>query len=92
MSAREERAHASRSESIRASNERIAVQAERYRFTTRVPMLCECSDPACRELVLIRLGGYRRTRRDTGFLTAPGHAAAGGVYPLLRSGTDDATA
>jgi hypothetical protein len=73
MSAQEDRAYRDRPEMARESNERIAERAERLRFLSRVPMLCECSDGACTEFVLIGLDDYRRARRDGGFLTAPGH-------------------
>ena len=63
----------SRPETARQSNERIAAQAERYHFVSRVPMLCECSDHRCQELFLIGLDEYRQARRNGGFLTAPTH-------------------
>ena len=60
----------------RAANDRIAERAERLRFVSRVPMLCECSAPDCRRLVMISLEAYRRIRRSANsFLTAPGHDA-----------------
>jgi len=75
MSAQEKRAFQTRPESVRQANEEIAEQAERYRFRARVPMLCECSNPACAEIVLVGLEEYRRRRRERDFLTAPGHEA-----------------
>jgi hypothetical protein len=58
----------------RAANDRIAEKAEQLRFVSRVPMLCECSAPDCRELVMIALDDYRALRRAPGnSLTAPGH-------------------
>ena len=60
----------------RAANDRIADKAERLRFQSRVPMICECSDTDCRDLVMIRLEEYRALRQDpNNFLTAPGHDA-----------------
>ena len=62
---------------VRQANDRIAKKAERLRFVSGVPMLCECSDPECRAIVMIRLADYYALRRDpAAFLTAPGHAAA----------------
>ena len=86
MSAQRQRAYLSRPETARYSNDRIAEQAARYRFVSRVPMLCECSDPDCEQLVLIRLEEYRELRRDETFLTAPGHTLADGIREL--AGTD----
>ena len=58
----------------RAANDRIAEKAEHLRFVSRVPMLCECSTPSCRAIVMISLDEYRRIREDAeSFLTAPGH-------------------
>lgn len=58
----------------RAANDRIAEKAEQLRFVSRVPMLCECSTPACRAIVMISLDEYRQIRKDPdGFLTTPGH-------------------
>jgi hypothetical protein len=84
----------------RKANDRIAGKAEQLRFVSRVPMLCECSAPACRTVVLVALDDYREIRRteDT-FLTAPGHDAGGAVlasqtpnYDVHRTGRsrDDA--
>lgn len=59
---------------VRAANDRIADKAEQLRFVSQVPMLCECSTPACRAIVMISLYEYRRIRDDPDrFLTAPGH-------------------
>ena len=60
----------------RQANDRIADKAERMRFVSRVPMLCECSDRDCRTVVMISLEDYHAIRRDRdAFLTAPGHSA-----------------
>jgi hypothetical protein len=60
----------------RAANDRIADKAEQLRFVSRVPMLCECSSPACRSIVMISLADYRNIRQDPAqLLVAPGHAA-----------------
>jgi hypothetical protein len=73
MSASEERAYESRPAVIREANEEIAVKAAALHFVSRIPMLCECGDPACHELVLLTLEEYRRARRSRPYLTAPGH-------------------
>jgi hypothetical protein len=59
----------------RQANDRIAEKAERLRFVSRVPMLCECSDSECRTVVMVGLEDYHAIRRDDDALvTAPGHA------------------
>jgi hypothetical protein len=61
---------------VRAANDRIAEKAAQLRFVSRVPMMCECSDPACRTLVMITLGEYRAIgERARNILTAAGHDA-----------------
>lgn len=58
----------------RKANDRIAEKAEQLRFVSRVPMLCECSSPGCRTIVMVGLDDYRRIRDSRGsFLIAPGH-------------------
>jgi hypothetical protein len=62
----------------RAANDRIVDKAEQLRFVSRVPVLCECSTPSCRTIVMISIDEYRRVREDPeGFVTAPGHRIEG---------------
>jgi len=78
----------------RAGNDRLAERAERLQFVSRVPMLCECSDPRCRTTVMISLHDYHQIRRSSGsFMTAPGHQVEGATleregpgYTVRRSG------
>ena len=58
----------------RRANDRIAQKAQQLRFVSRVPMLCECSTPSCRTIVMVHLRDYHEIRltEDT-FITAPGH-------------------
>ena len=72
MSAQAERAQLTRPEDVRGSNDRIAERAAQLRFVSRVPMLCECSDPGCETIVLIDLDRYQELR-ERGYLTAPEH-------------------
>ena len=68
----------SRPDLVRESNDHIADQAVRLRFVSRVPMLCECGDSACKAMVLLTLDEYQRVRRDqTLYLTVPGHDVPG---------------
>lgn len=62
----------------RKANDRIADKAERLRFVSRVPMLCECSAPGCRTVVMIGLEEFREIRRAGGTFTAAGHDAERG--------------
>jgi hypothetical protein len=60
----------------RAANDRIAEKARQLHFLSRVPMMCECSKPSCRQLVMVSLGEYREIREDYNtFLAAPSHDA-----------------
>jgi hypothetical protein len=81
----------------RKANDRIAEKAEQLRFVSRVPMLCECSDRACRTIVMIALGDYYAVRRSAdALLTAPGHQVGGAAlethtsdYDVRRLGRSD---
>lgn len=72
----QQRTYESRSQVVRTGNDGIAAKAAALRFVSRVPMLCECEDPACRELIMLTLADYRRARREREFITAPGHRRA----------------
>ena len=70
------RSGGARATDARQANDRIAEKAERLRFVSRVPMLCECSDADCRTIVMVRLEDYHAIRRDgDAVITAPGHSA-----------------
>jgi hypothetical protein len=61
----------------RKANDRIAQKAEQLHFVSRVPMLCECSAPDCRTIVMVALEDYYEIRlKDDGFVIAPGHELA----------------
>ena len=73
----------------RNANDRIAEKAAQLRFVSRVPMLCECSDPRCRKVVMVSLHDYREIREiEDGFLTAPGHGAEEAELESQRGGYD----
>ncbi|HJU37259.1 MAG TPA: hypothetical protein VJ716_07575 [Gaiellaceae bacterium] len=73
----------------RKANDRIAEKAEQLRFVSRVPMLCECSAPDCRTVVMVALHEYREIRRtEDAVLTAPGHDAEGAVLESQTSTYD----
>lgn len=66
----------SRAMDARAANDRIAAKAEQLHFLSRVPMMCECSSPGCRKVMMVPLDEYHEIRREPNlFLTAPGHDA-----------------
>jgi hypothetical protein len=73
----------SRAMDARKANDRIAEKAAQLRFVSRVPMLCECSAPDCRTIVMVGLDDYRTIRETNAYLTAPGHDADLGE-PLER--------
>jgi hypothetical protein len=73
MTARRQSPHTRRPEAVHRSNDKIATVAERLQFVSRVPMLCECDDESCTEVVMIMLEDFRRVRRESPFLIAPGH-------------------
>jgi hypothetical protein len=74
MSAQEHGAYRRKPALARAANERIAQRAARLRFAARVPLLCECADPSCRELIRLDLEEYRRIRAEPSrYVTAAGH-------------------
>jgi hypothetical protein len=61
---------------FRSANERMQRAARSHHFdaTQRVPFLCECADPDCREIVMLSLLDYEAVRAhpDRFFLVA-GH-------------------
>jgi hypothetical protein len=73
----------------RKANDRIAQKAEQLRFVSRVPMLCECSRPECRSIVMVALEDYRDIRRtEDAFLVAPGHDAEDAALESQTPGYD----
>ena len=62
---------------FRAANERIRATADAEEIEDRVPFICECADPACRELIPMTTQEYREVRQDARwFLNLPGHEAS----------------
>jgi hypothetical protein len=63
---------------FREANERIRAKADEYDAPLeRIPFLCECPVPDCRELVLLTLSEYTGVRADPAhFVTATGHEGA----------------
>jgi hypothetical protein len=62
---------------FRQANEGISEMAESTEYPHSVPFICECADPACRDMVLLTLQEYGAVRQDpTTFLNVPGHQAS----------------
>lgn len=63
---------------FREANEKIRAAADEYNAPIeRIPFLCECPTPDCRELVPLTLSEYEGVRADpTHFLTVTGHEGA----------------
>jgi hypothetical protein len=61
---------------FRSANERMQQLARSHRFdaTQRMPFICECGDPSCREIVMFSLDEYERVREHPDrFLLVAGH-------------------
>src|SRR3954471_314244 len=62
---------------FRNANEGISEAAEAAEIEDRVPLICECADPACREIVQMSMQEYREIREDPRlFWNVPGHEAS----------------
>ena len=74
-------ARVGRRDDVRARNDAIAASARSHRFDDEasVPLICECDEEACAELLRITLGDYDRARRDGAYLVCTGHRVAGAV-------------
>ena len=63
---------------VREANRRVTVGAAESGVSAGVPLLCECSDPACGELIVLTLVEVRHVRRDPArFVTLPEHRVEG---------------
>jgi hypothetical protein len=62
---------------FRNANEGISEAAEAAEIEDRVPLICECADPACREIVQMSMQEYCEIREDPRlFWNVPGHEAS----------------
>jgi hypothetical protein len=59
---------------FRAANERLRSRMEAMTYRGRRPVICECSDPSCMEVLELTRGQYRRVREHGNFVIAHGHA------------------
>ena len=63
---------------VREANRRVAMGAVERGVTHGVPVVCECSDPACAEILLLTLTEWRQARtHPSRFVTAPEHVVDG---------------
>lgn len=61
---------------FRAANETIVSTAESYGVDDRYPLLCECADPGCTDVILMSAEDYRAVRENPRwFFNARGHQA-----------------
>ena len=66
---------------FRQANESIAETAAEYAMTQQIPLICECADDHCREIVQLSVEQYEHVRSSsTRFFTATGHEAAAGPH------------
>ncbi|MDX6412917.1 MAG: hypothetical protein QOG06_2444 [Gaiellaceae bacterium] len=69
---------------FRDANERIEEAARRYDRTERVPFICECADPECRQLLVLSLEEYEGVRAEsTHFIVLPGHEQSASEHVSL---------
>jgi hypothetical protein len=64
---------------FRTANDQLRGAALSHHFLPeqRVPFICECSDPDCRETVMLSIADYERVRdHPTWFLLVAGHEDA----------------
>lgn len=71
---------------FRVANEGMEKAAASHHFARDqgVPFLCECADPACREIVMLSLEDYERVRaQPSWFLLVAGHEDAEAAYERI---------
>jgi hypothetical protein len=67
---------------FRDANERVIAWATKHEVASEMfPVICECADPDCREIVFVSLLAYEAVRAvPTHFINAPGHDAEDGQH------------
>jgi hypothetical protein len=58
---------------FRAANERLRSRLEDLTYRGRRPVICECSDPECMEVLELTRAQYRQVREQGNFVIARGH-------------------
>jgi hypothetical protein len=70
---------------FRAANERLRSRMEGLSYRGRRPVICECSDPDCLEVIDVSRDEYQAVRDGGNFIVAPGHETGG----VQRVGSGD---
>ncbi len=74
---------------FRAANEQISDTAAEQQMHDGVPLLCECCDPTCKEILTLSLSEYEEIRADSRrFLNVPGHDKSAGPHVRVVARTD----
>jgi hypothetical protein len=64
---------------FRAANEEIRESADELEFGEPIPFICECGEPACREILRLSARDYEAVRSEaTHFFVVPGHEQVAG--------------
>jgi hypothetical protein len=60
---------------FRAANERLRERFEALTLQGRRPVICECADAGCMQVLDVADDEYERARDENRFIVAPGHDA-----------------
>ena len=58
---------------FRRANERLRSRMERLSVRGRQPVICECSDPDCMDVLELTRKEYQHVRDEGNFVITPGH-------------------
>ena len=64
---------------FRDANEQIGLAADRQGLLRnfKIPIICECADASCKQIIVMSLNDYEVVRADSrAFITVPGHETA----------------
>lgn len=74
---------------FREANEGIGDAAEEQPVDMRIPFICECADPSCREIIPLTLEDYTEIRSDPRhFVNVAGHEATAQGWVEVVAQTD----
>ena len=74
---------------FREANEGIGEAAEEHHADMRIPFICECADPGCREIISLTQDEYRQIRSDPRhFVNVAGHEASAHGWVDVVARTD----
>lgn len=70
---------------FRAANEQTADAADALDAEGRLPIICECADPNCTDVILLEREAYAGVRANPRwFVNIPGHQALGVQVNMLK--------